>query len=136
MDGRSNNLFHVKHFHKKAHGGHIRDGVQRAHFMEMYVRDRDAMGMAFSLGNQAIDIQHIAPHLFRKRQRLHDLPDFLHAPMMVVVQWSMICRGSERSNALPLPSITMCLMGMIMAMIVVVFMLMAMVMVVLVGMVV
>ena len=48
MDGRDNHLIRLQPVHEHRYRCYVSDGIHRADFMEMYLRDRHAMHMALS----------------------------------------------------------------------------------------
>ena len=72
MNWRYNDLIRRNVVHQKAGCRDIRNGIHGSHLMEMNLRNRNAMGMALCLGNQAVNSHHILPDLVRKIQVIAD----------------------------------------------------------------
>ena len=66
MHGGTHHLVWGQVGHEHAYGYHVRYGVQGADFVEVDFGDRHPVGMAFGLGNLAVNGQGVGADLFRQ----------------------------------------------------------------------
>ena len=84
MHRTGNNLFRCQHVQQQADGGHIRHCVQRAHLVEVNLIHRAAVGGAFRLGNNAVDLQRLLLYLRGQISFLNGLLHPCHGGVMMM----------------------------------------------------
>ena len=90
MNGRCDDLIRRNLFHKQAYRRNIRDSIHSSHFMEMHIRDRLTVSMAFRFCNQPVYLQDMRSGLFRHIQILHDMLDAVQTDVMMCVAVFML----------------------------------------------
>ena len=68
MNRRNDHLIRRNLVHQQADCRDIRNGIHGSHLVEMDLRNRNAVGMALRLRNQAVNCHHILLHLLRNVQ--------------------------------------------------------------------
>ena len=68
MNRRYNDLIRRNVVHQQADRCDVRNGIHGSHLMEVNLRNRNTVGMALRLRNQAVNCHHILLHLLRNVQ--------------------------------------------------------------------
>ena len=72
MNRGNDHLIRSNLVHQQADCRDIRNGIHGSHLVEMDLRNRNAVGMALRLRNQAVNCHHILLHLIRNVQMTTD----------------------------------------------------------------
>ena len=72
MNRGNDHLIRRNLVHQQADCRDIRNGIHGSHLVEMDLRNRNAVGMALRLRNQAVNCHHILLHLIRNVQMTTD----------------------------------------------------------------
>ena len=86
MNRGNDHLIRSNLVHQQADCCDIRNGIHGSHLVEMNLRNRNAVGMALRLRNQAVNCHHILLHLIRKIQMITD-------NMLNVVETAVVMMG-------------------------------------------
>ena len=86
MNRGNDHLIRSNLVHQQADCCDIRNGIHGSHLVEMDLRNRNAVGMALRLRNQAVNCHHILLHLIRKIQMITD-------NMLNVVETAVVMMG-------------------------------------------
>ena len=98
MDGGGADPVRPQLVQQQAHRRHVGDGVQRAHLMEVDLRDRPAVDLRLGLGNGGVDRLHVPGH-----------PPRPGAAGSRMASTSLRCRGGDgRALASSQPRISIC----------------------------
>jgi hypothetical protein len=91
MNGGDHDLIGGEPIHQQADGKDIRNGIHRAHLVEVDFRYRNAVRMAFSLGNTGIHSHDVVCDVFGDRKVIaHDMFDIVQTAVMMAVAMVMV----------------------------------------------